>query len=70
MKCLFRFFVARHEAEQAFRCFIAGCALACVAAAQQPSGTLHNAAGVVDEPRRSRTISTLSLSRLIRQSRT
>jgi Integrase core domain len=50
-KCLFRFFVARHEAEQAFRWFIVGCALACGAVAQQPSDTLHNTAGVVDAPR-------------------
>jgi outer membrane protein len=62
MKCLFRFFVARHEAEQAFRCFIAGCALACVAAAQQPSGTLHNAAGVVDEPRPSLSLAQTQVS--------
>jgi outer membrane protein len=51
MKSPFRFFVARPEAEQAFRWFIAGCALTCGAAAQQPSETLHNTAGVVDAPR-------------------
>jgi outer membrane protein len=51
MRCFFCYSVARHGAGQAFRWFIAGCALACVAAAQQPSGTLHNTAGVVDAPR-------------------
>jgi outer membrane protein len=56
VKCLFHFFVARHEAEQAFRWFIAGCALACGAAAQQPSETLHNTAGVVDAPRPSESL--------------
>jgi outer membrane protein len=51
MRCFFRFSAARHGAGQAFRRFIAGCALVGVAAAQQPSGTLHNTAGVVDAPR-------------------
>jgi len=51
MRCFFRFSVARHGAGQAFRLFIAGCALVGVAAAQQPSGTLHNTAEVVDAPR-------------------
>jgi outer membrane protein len=62
MKCLFRFFVARHEAEQAFRWFIAGCALACGAAAQQPSETLHNTAGVVDAPRPSLSLAQTPVS--------
>jgi outer membrane protein len=34
-----------------FRYFIPGCALVCVAAAQQPSGTFHNSAGIADAPR-------------------
>jgi outer membrane protein len=34
-----------------FRNFIPGCALVCVAAAQQPSGTFQNAAGIADAPR-------------------
>jgi outer membrane protein len=51
MRCFFRYSVAQHGAGQAFRWFIAGCALACVAAGQQPSETLHNTAGVVDAPR-------------------
>jgi outer membrane protein len=51
MRFFFRFSVARHGAGQAFRWFIAGCALACVAAAQQPFGTPHNTAEVVDAPR-------------------
>jgi outer membrane protein len=51
MRCFFCYSVARHGAGQAFRWFIAGCALACVAAAQQPSGTLRDTVGVVDAPR-------------------
>lgn len=51
MRCFFRFSVARHGAMHAFRWFILECALMCVAAAQQPSETLHNTAGVVDAPR-------------------
>jgi outer membrane protein len=34
-----------------FRNFIPGCALVCVAAAQQPSGTFQKAAGIADTPR-------------------
>jgi len=62
MKCFFRFFVARHEAGQAFRWFVAGCALACGAVAQQPSQTLHNTAGVVDAPRPSLSLAQTPLS--------
>jgi hypothetical protein len=51
MRCFFRYSVAPHGAGRAFRWFIAGCALVCVAAAQQPSGTPHNTAGVADDPR-------------------
>jgi len=62
VKCLFRFFVARQEAGQAFRGFIAGCALACGAVAQQPSDTLHNTAGVVDAPRPSPSLAQTPVS--------
>ena len=62
MKCLFRFFVARQEAGQAFRGYIAGCALACGAVAQQPSDTLHNTAGVVDAPRPSPSLAQTPVS--------
>ena len=34
-----------------FRNFIPGCALVCIAAAQQPSGPFHNAVGIADAPR-------------------
>jgi outer membrane protein len=51
MRCFFRFSLTRHGAWQASRWFIAGCGLASVAAAQQPSGTLYNSAGGVDAPR-------------------
>jgi outer membrane protein len=50
MSRFFRYSVARSGAGQAFRWFISGCALVSVAAAQQPSGTLHNTAGIVDAP--------------------
>jgi outer membrane protein len=62
MNCLFRFFVARHGAEQAFRWFIAGCVLVCGAAAQQPSEALHNTAGVVDAPRPSLSLAQTPVS--------
>jgi outer membrane protein len=62
VKCLFRFFVARQEAGQAFRGYIAGCALACGAVAQQPSDTLHNTAGVVDAPRPSPSLAQTPVS--------
>jgi outer membrane protein len=51
MRCFFRFSGARHGAGQVFRRIIAGCVLVGVAAAQQPSRTLHKTAGVVDAPR-------------------
>jgi len=51
MRCFFCCSVARHSAGRAFRWFIVGSALACVTAAQQAPGTLHNSAGVVDAPR-------------------
>jgi outer membrane protein len=62
VKCLFRFFVARRDAGQAFRWFIAGCALACRAVAQQPSDTLHNTAEVVDAPRPSLSLAQTPVS--------
>jgi outer membrane protein len=61
MRCFFRFSVARHGAGQAFRWFIAGCALTCGAAGQQPSGT-HDTAGVVDAPRPSLSLAQTSVS--------
>jgi outer membrane protein len=51
MSRFFRYSVARSGAGQAFRWFITWSALVSVAAAQQPSGTLHNTAGIVDAPR-------------------
>jgi outer membrane protein len=51
MSRFFRYAVARGGAGQAFRWFITRCALVTVAVAQQPSGTLHNMAGIVDAPR-------------------
>ncbi len=51
MSHFFRCSVARSGAGQAFRWFITRCALVSVAVAQQPSGTLHNTAGIVDAPR-------------------
>ena len=51
MSRFFRYSVARSGAGQAFRWFITRCALVSVAVAQQPSGTLHNTAGIVDAPR-------------------
>ena len=51
MSRFFRYSVARSGAGQAFRWFITQCALVSVAAAQQPSGTLHNTAGIADAPR-------------------
>jgi outer membrane protein len=62
MRCFFRFSVGRHGAGQAFRWFIAGCALPCVAAAQQPSGTRHDTAGVVDAPRPSLSLAQTPVS--------
>jgi outer membrane protein len=62
MICFFLYSVARHGAGQAFRWLIAGCALVCVAAAQQPSGTLHNMAGVADAPRPSLSLAQTPLS--------
>jgi outer membrane protein TolC len=41
---------------------IAGCAFGCVAAAQQPSGTIHNTAGVADAPRPSLSLAQTPLS--------
>jgi hypothetical protein len=51
MRCFFCCSVARHGVGRSFRWLIVGSALACGAAAQQPSGTLHNSAGVLDAPR-------------------
>jgi outer membrane protein len=51
MSRFFHYAVARSGAGRAFRWFITRCALVSVAAAQQPSGTLHNMAGIVDAPR-------------------
>lgn len=51
MSRFFRCSAARSGAGQAFRWFITRCALVSVAVAQQPSGTLHNTAGIVDAPR-------------------
>ncbi|MGC2401289.1 MAG: TolC family protein [Acidobacteriaceae bacterium] len=51
MSRFFRYSVARSGAGRAFRWFITRCALVSVAAAQQPSGALHNTAGIVDAPR-------------------
>jgi hypothetical protein len=62
MRCFFRFSVARHGAGHAFRWFIVECALACVAAAQQTSDTLHNTAGVVDAPRPSLSLALTSVT--------
>jgi outer membrane protein TolC len=62
MRCFFLYSVARHGAGQAFGWLIAGCALVCVAAAQQPSGTLHNTAGVADAPRPSLSLTQTPLS--------
>ena len=62
MRCFFLYSVARHGAGQAFRWLIAGCALVCVAAAQQPSGTLHNTAGVADAPRPSLSLAQTPMS--------
>jgi outer membrane protein len=61
MRCFFRFSVAQHGAGQAFRWFIAGCALTNGAAAQQPSGT-HDTAGVVDAPRPSLSLAQTPVS--------
>jgi outer membrane protein len=61
MRCFFRFSVARHGAGQAFRWFIAVCALTCGASAQQPSGT-HDTAGVVDAPRPSLSLAQTTVS--------
>ena len=62
MRCFFLYSVARYGAGQAFRWLIAGCALVCVAAAQQPSGTLHNTAGVADAPRPSLSLAQTPMS--------
>lgn len=62
MRCFFLYSVTRHGTGQAFRWLIAGCAFVCVAAAQQPSGTLHNAAGVADAPRPSLSLAQTPLS--------
>jgi outer membrane protein TolC len=62
MRRFFHYSVAGHRAGQAFRWLIAGCALGCVAAAQQPSGTLHNMAGVADAPRPSLLLAQTPLS--------
>jgi outer membrane protein len=61
MRCFFLYSVVRHGAGQAFRWFIAGAALVCVAAAQQP-GTLHNTAGVADAPGPSLSLAQTPLS--------
>jgi outer membrane protein len=58
MSRFFLYAVARSGAGQAFRWFITRCALVSVAAAQQPSGTLHNMAGMVDAPRPSLLVQT------------
>jgi outer membrane protein TolC len=62
MRCFFLYSVARHVARQVSRWFIVGCALVCVAAAQQPPGTLHNTAGVADAPRPSLSLAQTPLS--------
>jgi outer membrane protein len=62
MRCFFCYSVRQYGAGQVFRWFIAGCALVCVAAAQQPSGTLQNTAGVVDAPRPSLSVAQTPVS--------
>jgi outer membrane protein len=51
MRGFYCYFVARPGARPTFRWFMVGWSLVGAAAAQQPSGTFHNTAGMADAPR-------------------